>query len=194
MDLSQAASLNRRPIIPQPDQMSLEQTAHGIIITRCWRSLGGWLVIAFSILWIMLFLGLRSLTAGMADPMMTLMMPLMHTAVGIGIFYILLAHRINRTRITLTQSQITVAHSPLPWPGGCTMATSRIEQLFCKEVHRRTNQGLQKRYQVWVALTDGTQSRLVDVGLNPENALYIEQQIEEALNIQDREIPDELPR
>ncbi len=194
MDYSQAASLNRRPIIPQPDQMSLEQTSHGIIITRYWRSLRGWLVILFSILWIGLFVGLRSLTAGMTDPTVTLMMPLMHTTLGIGICYILLAHFINRTRITVSQSQITVAHSPLPWPGGCTMTTSRIEQLFCKEVRRRTNQGLQRRYQVWVVLTDGSQSKLVDLGLVPERALYVEQQIEMALNIRDREIPDELPR
>lgn len=194
MDYSQAVSLNPRPIIPQPDQMSLEHTSHGIMITRCWRSRRGWLVIPFFILWIVLFVGLRSVIEGMTDPMVTLMLPLMHASVGIGICYLLLAHLINHTRITISQSQVTVAHRPLPWPGGCVVATSRIEQLFCKEVRRQTKQGLQKRYQVWMVLTDGSQARLVDLGLVPDRALYVEQQIEVALNIQDREIPDELPR
>lgn len=174
--------------------MSLEQTADGLVITRQWRSPAGLLMIPLSILWIVVLIVLPSFTKGRTDLMITLVIPVMHVTMGIGISYLTLAHLINRTRIIVTHSHVSVAHGPLPWPGNRSVATAQINQFFCKEFRRRTNQGLQKRYQVWVLMSDGTQSKLVDLGLAPERALYIEQQIEMALNIQDREVPDELPR
>ncbi|MES2594287.1 MAG: hypothetical protein V4662_03070 [Verrucomicrobiota bacterium] len=183
-----------RPLISIPQQMDLKHTAHGVVITRYWRHRAGLLLIPFCPLWVMMFYAFKSLSAGIDDPMITVLIPLTHAALGVATVYLLLAMLINRTRITVTSSEVSVTHGPLPWRGEGKVPVGQIDQLFSKEIHRTTHHGLSKRYQVWVALTDGTQSRLVDVGLEADKALYIEQQIELALHIRDQLIPGELPR
>lgn len=174
--------------------MSLEMNAAGLHILRDWRHPAGLVVVPFSLIWAGMLYWLISSDVGSGDLLLGTLIPVMHSVFGASMVYMLLTRLFNHTRITVTADRVQVSHGPLPWPGACSIPTSRIDQLFCKEIRRTTNHGLSLRYEVWAEMTDGTQSRLVHIGLSAEQALFMEQQIEKALGIQDREMPGELPR
>jgi hypothetical protein len=174
--------------------MSVEMDAAGLHILHDWRHPAGLVVVPFSLIWAGMLYWLISSDVGRGDLVLGTLIPVMHSVFGLGMAYMLLTKLFNHSRITVTADRVQVSHGPLPWPGACSILTSHIDQLFCKEIRRTTNHGLSLRYEVWADMTDGTQSRLVHVGLSAEQALFIEQQLEKALGIQDREMPGELPR
>ena len=69
------------------------------------------------------------------------------------------------TRLEVTRGTVTVSHGPLPWNGWRQIVVGMIDQLYCKEIIRRGKHGPTITYEVWAALTDGAQTRLVGAGL-----------------------------
>jgi hypothetical protein len=114
-----------------------------------------------------------------------------HAAVGVGLTYATLAGFLNRTRIRTTGRRIRVDHGPLPWLGNRTVDADSIEQLFCREKRQRTRSGERYSYEVRALLKNGRQVTLVGNLVEPEEAAYLEQQIEGRLGIQDRPIAGE---
>ena len=83
----------------------------------------------------------------------------------------------------------------LPLAIKCPNCASAIREAdYCKEIIRRGKHGPTITYEVWVALTDGAQTRLVGAGLEVEQALYIEQQIELLIELKDKPMSGEVRR
>ncbi len=184
-----------RPQIALPAKMTLEKTARGIVIKRRWINVMVVFLIPFCIVWDSFVFGfLFRMTTSEDVPWMVRLFPLGHVAVGIGVTYYTLALLINQTRVEATQNAVTVSHGPLPWFGWREIVAGRIDQLYCKEVIHRSKNGVSTTYEVWVQLDDGTNSRLVASGLNPDQALFIEQQIESMLAVKDRPMSGEYRR
>ena len=169
--------------------MSLEKTTDGIVITRLWRNLplGGIIFIISAYLFIT-SLNRRAEWSGLNFA------SLIFNVVVLALGYHALALLINKTRITVTHGSINVSHGPLPWLGWREIAAGMVEQLYCKETIVRTNNGPSLSYETWILLSDGTNSKLVGSGLEVEQALYIEQQIENTLNLKDKPIAGEFRR
>ena len=169
--------------------MSLEKTTDGIVITRLWRNLplGGIIFIISAYLFIT-SLNRRAEWSGLNFA------SLIFNVVVLALGYHALALLINKTRITVTHGSINVSHGPLPWLGWREIAAGMVEQLYCKETIVRTNNGPSLSYETWILLSDGTNSKLVGSGLEVEQALYIEQQIENILNLKDKPIAGEFRR
>lgn len=55
------------------------------------------------------------LTSG--APLIALVFPILHVAVGVGMTYYTLALLVNRTRIAIEGGRLRVRHGPLPWRG-----------------------------------------------------------------------------
>lgn len=178
-----------RPPIPLPDGMSLEAASDGVMITRRWRS--------FMALFVTLMGGLmlssvffdqvsrqRDLSFGYA----------VYLIVLFGLVYYGLAQLINSTRVHVSQAAITVSHGPLPWFGWRQIAAGMVEQVYCKEIVTRGKDGPTVRYEVWVILSDRSNTKLVAGGLEVDQALFIEQQIESLLDVKDRPVGGEYRR
>ena len=88
--------------------------------------------------------------------------------------------------------QLTIRHGPLPWPGNHTLNSADIEQLFCQEKFRQGKHGGSYTYEVHAVLTDGTKKELVSGLDDADQAIFIEQQLEDHLGIEDRRVPGEL--
>lgn len=127
-------------------------------------------------------------------PWFVRLFPLGHVVAGIGITYYTLALLFNSTRVEATHGAITVSHGPLPWAGWRELVAGRVAQLYCKEVIHRGKNGVSTSYEVWALLDDGTHTRLAAAGMDPEQALYIEQQVEALLDLKDRPMPGEYRR
>jgi hypothetical protein len=97
---------------------------------------------------------------------------------------------VNRTVIRVDTERVTVNHGPLPSPHfWWNLERDEVRQLFSAKVDARV-----PAYQVrallggdvWVGLVDGLDT--------PEEAVFIEQRLEDALVLVDREVDTELPR
>jgi len=191
---AQGSGFRQRPPIALPEKMTLEKTMRGLVITRRWMHVGAIFLIPFCIVWDSFLVGIITATSSPGVPWFVRLFPLAHVCVGVGLTYYTLALLLNRTRIIVTHGSVTVSHGPLPWTGWREIMAGQIDQLFCKEILRHTKQGVSTHYEVWVTLVDGTQSKLVGVGINAEQALYIEQQIEIMLDLKDRAMSGEVRR
>lgn len=125
-------------------------------------------------------------------PWIMVVFPIGHVAVGIGIGYRALAGLINRTTIAVTSEALSVRHGPLPWAGNRTLDANQVTQLYCMDKVTNTKNGTRTTWEVHANLANGSSLALVS-GLTALNqALYIEQEVERALAIEDVRIPGEV--
>jgi hypothetical protein len=116
---------------------------------------------------------------------------LLCVASGLLVGYVALAGIINRSRIVIDDGILSVQHGPLPWAGNWRLAVARIDQLFCQEYPPVPGSGNERRYTVRVATKDGRQMDLISGLPGREQAIFVEQRIEEHLRIIDVEVEGE---
>ncbi|RBP35886.1 hypothetical protein DES53_11952 [Roseimicrobium gellanilyticum] len=185
-----------RPPVPLPPGLQIEEGALGLNIKRRWFS---WIVlflIPFCIAWdsFLVFWFTGVLSKGGDVPWIVVVFPIAHVAAGVGMTYFTLATLMNSTRISLESGLMRVRHGPLPWRGNQDIDASSLDQLFCKEKVNRVKNGVHYTYEVWAVLRDGTSRKILGVSLDRDQALYIEQKLEQALGIKDRPVPGEVMR
>ncbi len=101
---------------------------------------------------------------------------------------------LNQTYIRISSSSLTIFHKSLPWPGGKVIEVGEIKQVFTKgKIHRGKN-GTSYTYDVFFQDQNSAEHKLVTGMDKPEQALYIEQEIEKTLGIRDTEVRGELSR
>jgi hypothetical protein len=116
---------------------------------------------------------------------------LLCVASGLLVGYVALAGIINRSRIVIDDGILSVQHGPLPWAGDWRLAVTRIDQLFCQEYAPIPGSGNERRYTVRVVTKDGRQMDLMSGLPGREQAIFVEQRIEEHLRIIDVEVEGE---
>ncbi len=191
-DVPVTASVVRQKV-PMPKGFDVVDFGTTLEITRRWFSPVFLLLLVFCVFWN----GFMVVWHGIA--LATGMWPmscfgLIHTSVGIGVAYFTVAGFVNRTVIRADRGMIEVRHGPLPWPGNKALPAGRIGQLYCKETVSHGKNGATHRYSVEVAMKDDTAATLLTGLDRAEHALYIEQELERHLDIEDRPVRGELPR
>jgi hypothetical protein len=122
-----------------------------------------------------------------------LLFPLIHVAIGVGFTYYTLAGLFNKTFIDVTDYEVSISHAPLPWPGAQKINSAQLKQLYCQE-HISTNRRGTKRMYSVNAILKGDNIRVTLLsGLNkPEQAFFVEQEVEKYLDIPDSHVPGEM--
>jgi hypothetical protein len=123
---------------------------------------------------------------------MALLFPLLHVVAGITITYTAIAGLLNSTVIAVKGEELSITHGPLPWRGNMSIAVNELEQLFCEEKVHRGKNGTTRTYDVSAVLRGGRSVRLLKGLTEVQQALYLEQAIEENLGIIDVDVPGEL--
>ena len=100
--------------------------------------------------------------------------------------YLLFTMFLNRTRVFAGQGEVRVSHGPLPT---LVAKSARFPASELKQLYAVQQAGA---YAVKADLTNGKSVVLVTPLVSAEQALFIEQQIEQALGIVDFEVPEEL--
>jgi hypothetical protein len=100
--------------------------------------------------------------------------------------YLILAAFLNRTTVQVGNGEVIVEHGPLPFP---TAKRARFKKEELKQLYAADFRG---RFAVNADLTSGKTIPLVPFLVSAEQALFIEQQIEQTLGIVDFEVPGEL--
>lgn len=181
------APVQRRAPVTLPKGMSLEQTLHGIQITRAWFTPAAFGLLLFCVLWDGFLVFWYFTVSQTGAPGIAMLLPIVHVLVGVFLSYFAAASFVNRTRVTVERGVLQIRHAPLPWPGPRGIGTAQIRQLYCKRHVSRSKNGVRISWQLW-ALTDTDARRRLLSGLELDQALYLEQELEKALGIQDRPI------
>lgn len=88
----------------------------------------------------------------------------------------------------MSSETIEINHKPMPWFGSKRLAASDIVQLYAKEKISKNRNSTSVRYEVHVILKNNTNMKLLGGLENSAQALYIEQEIEKYLGIEDADV------
>jgi hypothetical protein len=159
-----------------------------LAIVRRWFHPGKHLfMLGFVIFWdVFLYLWFNSPARG-AGSFTLEMFPLIHAVVGGALTYSTLAALVNRTWIRVERATLSVKHGPLPWLGGRTYAAGELQQLFCEKEEKSRNRDSTIVYHLSAVDRDHAKLRLIK-NLELDQALYLEQKIEMALEIADARV------
>ena len=117
-----------------------------------------------------------------------------HLLIGVSLIYYILTALVNKTYIYVSRKEISVEHRPLPLPFYKNRHIQNIdlEQLFVeKYANGKTNNRPNYAFSLTARMKTGSNIRLVKGLKQPEQATYLEQQIEKYLNIEDKAVDDE---
>jgi hypothetical protein len=115
---------------------------------------------------------------------------------GLVSFYWALTSMVNHTSVVVGGGRLTVTRAPLPWPKR-TLGAADIVQLYCMErTHqdRAPGRGKSSAVRTYDVLAKRRHERdllLVTELPDPEQALFLEQEIERALGIRDEPVRGE---
>ncbi len=174
--------------LPQPKSVKMREDGLDLLITRKWPISTGIGALFFGIVWtgitsVFILIPSDGWEGGDAPPFwfigLFLAIGLLTLATGIYSLVNSTTYRINRQRIVLT-------HHPLPWPSK-TLDLDGVEQLYVKQhVSTSSSNGRSSTtitYSLNKVMRDGRHIK-IDSNLQPEAALFIEQEIERLLRLE----------
>jgi len=177
-----------------PDKIEFSDHGHFIGIIRKWFGPKIIFLTFFVIFWDGFLFSLYSKAIHSQD-MMSMLFPLLHVAVGIGLTYYVIAGYLNKTYVRVDYSSIVIKDSPLPFFRNKTLNSSDIKQLYSKEKIRHNREsGSSVSYEVHAVTNDKKNIKLLRGLESSEQALFIEQEIEKFLKIEDKRVKGELGR
>lgn len=190
-----AAPALRAPV-PLPSGLRVDDTGLNFRIVRRWFSAKFLFLVFFCIAWDSFLVFWYSIAFGSdKTPWVMIVFPVAHVAVGIGLTYFTLAGIVNRTFVEVMSGHLIVRHGPLPWRGNHAVPTMDLDQLYVTEhVSHSRNGGSSVAYQLNARLRTRRTIKLLSGLEEADQALFIEQQLERHLGIEDRPVGGELRR
>jgi len=110
------------------------------------------------------------------------------------LLYIVLGQFINKTDIYVTERDITITNTPLknPFTRDIVIATKDIEQLYVTRYVSSTTNGIPNYAHALYAITKQNSCIPIIKGMNKETQFYLEQEIENFLDIDDEKVTGEV--
>lgn len=188
-----AASEGERVPMGKPKDFSLERSAAGLTIVRRWFSPEIIFLTFFCLFWNG-FMAVWFYTAIKQKIYVMALFGSLHGAIGLGLLYTVLAGYFNKTYIRVSRNSLTIVHRPLPWLGQKNLTQHNLRQLYSKEVAYNGKHGYSYSYSVQAVIKSGEVIELIAGLPSKEAALFIEQEIEKYLKIEDEPVRGELSR
>ena len=113
----------------------------------------------------------------------------LHLLIGISLIYYILSVMLNKTYVFASKREISIEHRPLrlPFYPNRNIHALDLDQLFVKKyTSSKTNGRPNYAFSVTARMKTGSEIQLVKGLRQPEQAAYVEQQIEKFLQIEDR--------
>ncbi|MDF1696815.1 MAG: hypothetical protein P1U56_13320 [Saprospiraceae bacterium] len=183
-----------RPEMIMPEGTDVLQLSNSLDIRLDWlksyaRGTLGFLTF-FTVLWngILAMFGAGALLSGSFT---SLGFMSIHILVGLGLIYFLAMVYLNYTDIIVTSSHITISHRPIksPFQKSKQIDVRDIDQLYVsKYVSSTTNGKPNYAYALYAILKTNSRKIKLVKGMNLETQLYLEQEIERFLKIEDRAV------
>jgi len=186
-----------RAPVAMPDSFTVERIGKRMTVRIRWFKLTELMLIPFAIAWNAFLVGWYSAALGGDGPsggfgLVFILFPIGHVAVGVGVAYRALANLLNRTIVKVTPVQLSVNHLPLPWWPIRSVPVREIEQLYVTRKVARGKNGTSVNFELR-AVTRQHAAMLLLGGLSSlDQALWLEQELEDVLDIRDRPVAGEI--
>ena len=182
-----------RTSLGKPRNFEIERSADGLTIVRKWFTPTIIFLSFFCLFWngfmaVWFYIALTKKIYAMA------LFGSLHGAVGLGLLYTVVAGFLNKTYIRIAYDSLSVKHRPLPSFGQRNMKRQDIKQLYSKEIAQYHKHGCSHSYSVQAITRTGDVVALVSGLSTSEEALFLEQEIEKYLGIEDEPVRGEVPR
>lgn len=181
--------------IPQPGGITMHHNGMDLVLVRNWSRLNGALTLGFGVFWLgVLFVGMRPVFDFSYSQMPLTFIFAIFPFFGIYMVVSGLYGLLNQTMIRVGSGSLQTAHAPLPWPGKRFDAHD-LEQLFVSQ-KVSTSSGRRGRsttitYRVEAVTRTGERVNILQGLESPEQAKFIEQEIERHLRIEDAPVRGE---
>ncbi|MGK0391094.1 MAG: hypothetical protein ACI94Y_003855 [Maribacter sp.] len=158
-----------------------------------WRHTASKFLMFFTLVWngILFPMALVIIISGETE---VLLFMSIHLAIGLGFLYWSLAALFNTSYITVDSHYINIQHRPFQlFFKEHQLETNDIEQLYVKKYSNGSTNGNPNYVYSVVAIMKSKEEIKIIKGVNkPQQALYIEQEIEKFANIKDKPIAGEI--
>ncbi|HMQ60322.1 MAG TPA: hypothetical protein PKE06_06625 [Flavilitoribacter sp.] len=117
-----------------------------------------------------------------------------HLLVGVSLLYYVIATFVNKTYIQVSRRQVSIVHTPLklPFYKDKSIFSNELDQLYVQRYVASTTNGQPNHaFALQARLKNGREIRLIKGLKHPDQAAYLEQQIEKFLTIEDRPMEGE---
>ncbi|OWY25886.1 hypothetical protein C7N43_32940 [Sphingobacteriales bacterium UPWRP_1] len=177
-----------------PEGIDMLKLSSELTLYVKWSSAFNKFLILFSAIWnsVVFFFVLIAILTGQ---LIILLFISVHLAIAIGLTWYLVALWYNTTEISVNRQMISVRHKPIwvPFYRNRDIAAIDIQQLFSREyVAGTVNRQPRHAFEVRLLTTGGKELRLLHGLKSPQQAQYIEQEIEKYLKIKDVYVSGEL--
>jgi len=186
-DIPKAQFVYSKPDIEMPKRFSFTREGDRIEISYRWFSVA-YLILAAICLAVDSFAGF--VCYEIIAPLPIKLICLAPVSLGAWLTYYTAAGFVNKTFIRVSPGGMVIRYGPLPWPGERAIQKSGLEQLFC--LKKRTGKGRRHYYLLCAAMRDGSRVELLPRFWSFEEAVFIEQQTEKTLAIEDRSTGGEM--
>jgi len=140
---------------------------------------------------LMAFCALFTIMGGCFAPLMALFVLPFALGAAALLFYGGAA-MVNRSLIAVGPREIRHRTGPIPVGGNYALATSTVEQVYCRAHVIHGKHGTVHTFEV-LAVVNGQRKTLIGRLLQAEDALWLEKRIEDHLAISNRDVPGEAP-
>lgn len=190
----ETAGPRERPEMALPERFTVEDLGAEFRITWRWFTYKALFLVFFCVIWCGFLVFWYGMGVAIGAPIIMFIFPLLHVAVGVGLSYYCLCMFMNTTRVTVARGRLSIMHGPLPWPGGGTYDADDLQQFYCEHKEHHGKNGTTHAYSVKAKSQGGRRITLIKGLDEPNKALFIEQQLERHLGIEDGVVAGELPR
>ncbi len=179
-----------------PDNILVDKDFQHLRIVRKWFGFKFIILTLFVIVWDAFLINwyYMAFSSSFQDAfdLMFVLFPLLHVAVGLGLTYYVIAGYLNKTFIDVDFNSITVKHGPVPFWGNKKVSSKIIKQLYCKRDDFPSSRNAYRAFAVHAITSDRRNIKLLSGLDNSEQALFIEQEIENFLKIEDKPVKGEI--
>jgi hypothetical protein len=154
-----------------PEGFDVIDAPGSLTIRRTWLTWKIAPLILFVIFWDGFLIFWYTMALGKAHaPLMMILFPLIHVAVGVSLTYFVIASFFNKTDIIIAPTNVRVATGPLPWIGNCEIRREDVSSILVRE--RSGNRG-RISYEVMYADRARKERKLVGYITQSEQARFI---------------------
>lgn len=184
--------------VPQPERVKVKNEGGVLTIRLSWFTYKILFLTLFALFWNGIMFSMMGgalfslLTEGPSG--MSLIFFLPHFWVGLALIYYVLTGYINETRVTVDNGRLTVRHGPLPFWGNKEIATNDILQLYTKHNFSMWRRSWSGHYELHAVTGKNRHEKLLSGWENSDYPVFVEQEVEHFLGIEDYPVRGEYGR
>lgn len=168
-----------------PKRMFIEYHQAYMHIQKKWLGLSTIVMAILLLLWLVVFFRTFNLIANGFNEgrFFLIMMPVMFAAGGVLLAYFFVANWLNKTDIFVSNDLMEIKIGPIPWRGNMKLETAHIKQIFIQKQVAGHEKKRKITYAVLFNHQNGKVVKLIGGLESQDQALFIEQRIEDYLGM-----------